>query len=198
MLAQFVLQRLGSVVGTKDFGRESVHELFEVVVEQRRVQLGEDLVRLFLLLAKGLEIVVDLRSHAVVFVVHGGTKVNRLFEQHGILTEKLELDFPVVSTLFVGVKVKVLDAERAATHGIGLFVRVFFATHTERQTINDPDGRGELFGLEVFRFEVLFVALANGGNVLAEQRGFAVLRAIRFALEGGLRRELHVFGLQQK
>ena len=90
-----------------------------------------------------------------------------------------------------------LNPERTAADRIGFFVRVLFTTHSKRQSINDPDRRRELFGFQIFGFEILLVRFANVGNILAQQCRFAVLGAIGFALEGGLRRELHVFGLER-
>mmetsp|Transcript_4857 Transcript_4857/g.14049 ORF Transcript_4857/g.14049 Transcript_4857/m.14049 type:complete len:802 (+) Transcript_4857:94-2499(+) len=194
-LEEFRLQRPGCVVGTKDLGREPVHELLQVVVEHGGIDAVKDLLRLFLPGAKGLEIRKDLVSHPAVLVVHGSAKVDRLLEQHGILTEKLEFDFLVVPTLLVGVKVEMLDAERAASDRVGLLVGVLFPTDTKGQPVYHPRRGGQLLDLLVLGLEVGLVGLANVGDLVAQLGGLVVLESVRFSLEGRLRRQLHVLGL---
>jgi len=108
-LDQLILKSLGSIVGTKDFGSQAAHELLEMLIQQGRVDLIKNFVRLFLLLAKLFQVFIDLTSHSVVVIVKVGSKVNRLLEEHGIFTEKLEFNLLVVAALFVGIKGHVLD-----------------------------------------------------------------------------------------
>mmetsp|Transcript_12284 Transcript_12284/g.18024 ORF Transcript_12284/g.18024 Transcript_12284/m.18024 type:complete len:305 (+) Transcript_12284:1123-2037(+) len=89
-----------------------------------------------------------------------------------------------------------LDPQRTTSNRIRFFVRILLTSHTQRQTVNDPHGRGQLPVFRLFCFQTFFRGLSNFTNRLTTQsRGFRVLRTITLAFETRLRRQLHVLDL---
>ena len=81
--------------------------------------------------------------------------VSHLEVPHGIFPEKIHRQ-----RLRVLVELQVLHAETAATHRVRL-VLVLLVPHTERETVDNPHRRRQLFDRDVFTVQVPLIVLAD-------------------------------------
>mmetsp|Transcript_25435 Transcript_25435/g.48546 ORF Transcript_25435/g.48546 Transcript_25435/m.48546 type:complete len:394 (-) Transcript_25435:317-1498(-) len=164
-------------------------------IEVRGGQIVKHILRRLLLIAKSFEILVHLFSHPIVLRVQRRSKIDRLLEKHGILTQKFQLDFLIVISLGVRIELQMLHPKRATTHRVRLLVRILLPTHTQRQPIDHPHRRRQLPFLLTLIRQILLVIRSNLIDIPTKLRRLVVLGPIALPLKAALGRELHVLVL---
>mmetsp|Transcript_43671 Transcript_43671/g.83339 ORF Transcript_43671/g.83339 Transcript_43671/m.83339 type:complete len:493 (-) Transcript_43671:238-1716(-) len=168
------VQSDGSVVRTEHLDGEALHETLQVRVHRARINQVEHVLIALLALAHALECCEHLQLHLVFLLIP-----NR------VLTQEIKLH-----RAWLGEK-QVPDAQRAAPHRVRQVV-VLLPARAQRQLVNQIHCHRHLHHLLVLGGPVLLVVLADAVDVVLELARLLVFLEVTLALDGALRRKLHV------
>mmetsp|Transcript_44969 Transcript_44969/g.141569 ORF Transcript_44969/g.141569 Transcript_44969/m.141569 type:complete len:209 (-) Transcript_44969:1199-1825(-) len=151
-LVELLVQSERRVVSTEDFCCQARHQVLEVGIQTRGVELVKDIVRRLLAVARQRSHVLDNspeilllslshKRHARIFLpllrflLVLRPQLNKVLVLDRVFAQEVEVNR---RALFVRTQCDMFHSETAATHGIGLFVRILLVTCTNGQVVDQP------------------------------------------------------------